>query len=154
MQTLPSLQSSGVPAPQSPAWQVSWPSQRSASAHETPFCTAGYAHVPALHVSDVQGLLSLQTPQLAPFLPQAPAVLPATQAVPFQHPVQHTPPWHLPVPPMQLVLSATLVCAQAPPTHVSVLQSFPSSQFEHTPPAVPHLASAVPGWQALLSQHP
>jgi len=40
----------------------------------------------------VQGLLSLQTLQLAPFLPHAPGAFPVTQPVPFQHPVQHAPP--------------------------------------------------------------
>jgi hypothetical protein len=55
--------------------------------------TAGYAQVPAaLHVSAVHGLLSLQTLQLAPLLPQAPGTFPATQVLPFQQPVQHTPP--------------------------------------------------------------
>jgi len=56
-----------------------------------PSVTAGYAHVPALQVSDVHGLPSLQAVQLPPFLPQAPGVFPATQAVPFQQPVQHAP---------------------------------------------------------------
>jgi hypothetical protein len=116
--------------------------------------TAGNAHVPALQVSDVHGLPSLQLVQLAPFLPHAPGRFPATQAVPFQQPVQQTPLRHFPAPPLQLVLSGTSARAQAPATQLSVLQSLPSSQFAHAPPALPHLATAVPGWHVLPSQHP
>ena len=87
----------------------------------------GRVHVPALQVSEVQGLLSLQTLQLPPFFPHAPAVFPMTQPLPFQQPVQHAPPWQVPVPPLQGVLSATVPCVQLPAVQLSVLQSFWSS---------------------------
>jgi hypothetical protein len=45
---------------------------------------------------------------------------------------------------MQLVLSVTLVRVQAPAVQLSVLQSFPSSQFAQAAPAAPHLAKLVP----------
>src|SRR5262245_39239378 len=59
---LPSLQTSAVPAVQTPLWQVSLPLQRFASAHEVPFESAvAVQPVVGLQPSVVQGLLSLQT---------------------------------------------------------------------------------------------
>jgi hypothetical protein len=59
--TFESLQVSGVPAVQLPVWQVSVPLQRLPSGHAVPFATFAFEHWPAVHVSVVQGLLSLQS---------------------------------------------------------------------------------------------
>jgi hypothetical protein len=59
--TFPSLHTSAVPAVQMPDWQVSMPLQRSPSLHWVPLLTTAFTHTPALHVSMVQGLLSLQS---------------------------------------------------------------------------------------------
>jgi hypothetical protein len=56
-----SLQLSGVPAVQRPAWQVSAPLHRLPSLHELPFGCAVFTQLPALQTSAVQGLLSLQS---------------------------------------------------------------------------------------------
>jgi hypothetical protein len=61
VQTLLSVQVSGVPAVQAPVWQVSVPLQRLPSAHAVPLATFAFEHCPALQVSVVQGLLSLQS---------------------------------------------------------------------------------------------
>jgi hypothetical protein len=60
--TLPSLQTSGVPAEHAPLWQVSAPLQRFASAHEAPFGRTALVHTPEVHVSVVHGFESLQSP--------------------------------------------------------------------------------------------
>jgi hypothetical protein len=53
-----SLQMSGAPALQAPAWQVSAPLQMSASAHEVPLALAGWVQVPPPQTSSVQRLPS------------------------------------------------------------------------------------------------
>jgi hypothetical protein len=61
VQTLLSLQLSGVPAVQVPLWHVSAPLQRSLSGHAVPFATGVKVHpVAGLHASAVHALLSLQ----------------------------------------------------------------------------------------------
>jgi hypothetical protein len=61
VQTLPSLQLSGVPAVQAPAWQVSAPLQTFPSAQAVPFKTGVLAQpVAGLQLSLVQTLPSLQ----------------------------------------------------------------------------------------------
>jgi hypothetical protein len=61
VQTLPSLQVSGVPPVQTPAWQVSAPLQTVPSAHAVPFRTGVLAQpVAGLQLSEVQTLPSLQ----------------------------------------------------------------------------------------------
>jgi hypothetical protein len=61
VQTLLSLQLSAVPAVQAPLWQVSAPLQTLLSEHVVPFSTGAFWHpVPALQLSVVQTLLSLQ----------------------------------------------------------------------------------------------
>jgi hypothetical protein len=70
--TLPSSQSSGVPAVQDPLWQVSLPLQTLASAHGVPFDTGVFAQpVAGMQLSVVQTLASLQS-----------SALPAVQAPP------------------------------------------------------------------------
>jgi hypothetical protein len=61
VQTLPSLQLSGVPPVHSPAWQVSSPLQTLPSAHDEPFGTAAVKQ-PAMGSQEslVQTLPSLQ----------------------------------------------------------------------------------------------
>jgi hypothetical protein len=61
VQTLESLQLSGVPAVQVPLWQVSLPLHTVLSAHAVPLGTAVNTHVPAGQVSVVHALLSLQS---------------------------------------------------------------------------------------------
>jgi hypothetical protein len=56
-----SLQTSAVPAVQMPDWHVSMPLQRLPSLHWVPLVTTAFVQTPALHVSMVQGLLSLQS---------------------------------------------------------------------------------------------
>jgi hypothetical protein len=62
VQTLPSLQTRGVPAVHTPAWQVSSPLQRLPSAHEEPSGSTVLLHTPALQTSLVQGFPSAQSP--------------------------------------------------------------------------------------------
>jgi hypothetical protein len=59
--TLPSLQTIGVPAVQTPAWQVSAPLQRFPSGHAVPLGTTALLHTPAAQVSVVHGFESLQS---------------------------------------------------------------------------------------------
>jgi hypothetical protein len=59
--TLPSLQLGGVPAVQTPLWQVSFPLHTVPSAQDVPFATAVFTQpVSALHVSVVHAFASLQ----------------------------------------------------------------------------------------------
>ncbi len=70
--------------------------------------TALLVHTPLLHASVVQSFESLQLPHAAPPLPQTVVLdVPGWHIVPSQHPVQHWPASHLPVPPPQLVPGAT-----------------------------------------------
>jgi hypothetical protein len=58
---LPSSQSSGAPAEQTPPWHVSAPLQTLTSGHGVPFATAAcWQPLTALHVSFVQGFASSQ----------------------------------------------------------------------------------------------
>jgi len=59
--TLPSLQTGGAPAVQTPARQVSSPLQRLPSAHEEPFGSSGFPQTPSIHTSLVHGLPSAQS---------------------------------------------------------------------------------------------
>jgi hypothetical protein len=88
--TLPSLQTSAVPALQVPLWHVSGPLQTFPSEHEVPFRTAVAVHpVDGLQLSVVQTFPSLQTSGVPPA--HAPAwqdsaplqTLPSEHAVPF-----------------------------------------------------------------------
>jgi hypothetical protein len=82
----------------------------------------------------LQALRSEHALQAAPFLPQAAALAPATQLVPFQQPVQQAPAWQ--VPEAQLAAAATGVCVRLLPLQPSTVQSFWSSQLceQHTAP--------------------
>jgi hypothetical protein len=71
VQTLPSLQVSGVPAVQVPAWQVSSPLQTVPSAHEEPFATGPFwqpaigsqvSFVHTLPSSQASGMPTVQVP--------------------------------------------------------------------------------------------
>jgi hypothetical protein len=59
--TLPSLQTSGVPAVQVPFWQVSAPLQTLVSAHAAPFGRTALVHTPDAQVSVVHGFVSSQS---------------------------------------------------------------------------------------------
>jgi hypothetical protein len=90
VQTLESLQLSGVPAVQVPLWQVSRPSQASLSVHEVPLATFVCAQpVAGTHESVVQTLESLQLRAVPavhapPWQVSAPLQrLPSLHAVPF-----------------------------------------------------------------------
>jgi hypothetical protein len=137
--TLPSLQTSAVPAVQVPLWQVSAPLQRFASGHGVPFSTAVAAHpVTALQLSLVHTLPSLQTSGV---------------------PAAHTPAWQVSAP-LQTVESGhavpfvTLVVVQPDAgLQPSVVHTLPSLQTSGVP------AVQVPFWQvsaplhALVSAH-
>jgi hypothetical protein len=58
--TFESLQTTGVPAVHTPAWHDSVPLQRFPSGHGVPLETTALPHTPAVQVSTVHGLLSLQ----------------------------------------------------------------------------------------------
>ena len=59
MQRFPSSQLRGVPAVQTPDWQVSVPLHTFPSLHDVPLSTGAYTHpVAGLQLSAVQGLLS------------------------------------------------------------------------------------------------
>jgi hypothetical protein len=61
VQKLLSLQLSGVPAVQTPDWQVSAPLHAFPSLHDAPFASVTcWQPVAGMHESDVQALLSLQ----------------------------------------------------------------------------------------------
>jgi hypothetical protein len=90
VQTLPSLQTSGVPDAQVPPWQVSAPLQTFPSAQAVPFATAVAVHpVAGLQPSVVHTFPSLQTSgvpavQVPPWHDSAPLqVFPSGHAVPF-----------------------------------------------------------------------
>jgi hypothetical protein len=59
--TLPSLQTSGVPAVHVPFWQVSAPLHAFVSAHAEPFGRTALLHTPEAQVSVVHGFESLQS---------------------------------------------------------------------------------------------
>jgi hypothetical protein len=180
VQTLPSLQSRGLPAVQVPFWQVSLPLHASLSAQDVPFSTGVVVHpVAGLHESVVQGLPSsqlgavpaVQTPawqvsapsQASPSLHEVPlstgvCVQPNTVSQPSVVqgllslqlsgvPVVHTPLWQV-SPPLQTFVSlhdvplSTGVFTQ--PEEVlqeSVVQTLPSLQLRAVP------AVHVPLWQ-------
>jgi hypothetical protein len=127
VQTLPSLQVSGVPAVQVPPWQVSAPLQTVPSAHDVPFVTfVCWQPETGLQESVVQTFPSLQL-----------------RAVP----VVHVPAWQVSAP-LQTVPSghgvslATAVFSQpSTASHVSVVHTFPSLQLSGVP------AVQVPLWQ-------
>ena len=119
MQTLPSLQLSGVPAVHAPLWQVSAPLQTLPSVQGVPFRTAVFVQpVAGLQVSVVHTFESLQlgaVPAAQPPFWQVSAplhALPSLQAVPFD----------------------TFACWQPKVAlHVSVVQAFASSQLRAVP---------------------
>src|SRR5262245_12207165 len=133
VQGLLSLQLSGVPAVQMPAWQVSVPLHTLPSLHDVPFAT-GVFRQPATgsQVSVVQGLLSLQ-------LSGVPAV--------------QVPAWHGSSPlhafsSLQEVPFATTVCWQpATGSQVSVVHGLLSSQLSGVP------AVQVPAWHVSSPLH-
>jgi hypothetical protein len=111
--TLPSLQTSGVPAAHTPAWQVSAPLQTLASAHAVPLATGVVVHpVAGLQPSVVHTLPSLQTMGV---------------------PAVHAPAWHVSAP-LQLLPSLhdvpfeTTALLHAPAEQVSVVHGFESLQ--------------------------
>lgn len=71
--------------------------------------------------------------------------MPGSQVVPFQQPVQQTPP--LQVPPAQegSVPSGTLAVPQAPVSQVAVLHAGGAGQVVQVPPAGPQWAVVFPG---------
>jgi hypothetical protein len=127
VQTLPSLQTSGVPALHAPPWQVSAPLQALPSVHDVPFATATcWQPRTGSQVSVVQGLLSLQ-------LRADPGV--------------QVPAWHVSAP-LQTVPSGhavpleTFACAQpVAGTQLSVVHTLLSSQLSGVP------ALHAPPWQ-------
>jgi hypothetical protein len=93
---LPSLQTSGVPAVQVPAWHVSSPLHRLVSAQLTPV-SCEKAHCPfESQDSAVQGFESVHATQALPPLPQASFEVAATQLPDSRQVVQQTPCTHLP----------------------------------------------------------
>lgn len=151
MHGLLSLQSRAAPATQVPVWHFSVPLHRSLSAHDVLSGRLGWLHTPELHMSWVHGLVSAQLAQVPPPLPQALAEFPATQLLPFQHPVQQAPAWQLP--PGQLP-ELRGVWVQLPLLQLSVVHGFPSSQLVQVFPEEPQAAAEVPAWQLAPFQHP
>jgi hypothetical protein len=158
--TLLSLQTSGVPAAQTPAWQVSAPLQRFPSLHEVPFVTTVLAQTPVLHTSTVQGLLSLQSPFTThaaqpemgvcwqPLTALQLSVVHAFESLQLSAvPAAQTPAWQVSaplhtVPSAHDVPFATPVCWQPKVgSHVSVVQTFESLQLRAVP------AAQTPLWQ-------
>jgi hypothetical protein len=133
VQGLPSLQSSGVPVVQAPAWQVSLPSQRSLSAHDVPFAS-GLVWQPVIgsQVSAVQAFPSLQSSGA---------------------PLVHTPAWQVSAP-LQTVpslhdvplITGVLVHPNTG-SQPSAVQGFASVQLRAVPPV------QVPDWQISLPLH-
>jgi hypothetical protein len=132
VQTLPSLQLSGVPAVQVPFWHVSAPLQTLLSTHDVPFVTGVAVHpVAGLHPSVVHTFPSLHVSAV---------------------PAVHTPPWHV-SPPLHRLPSAHAVplartgLLHTPPVQTSLVHGLPSAQS----PAPAHGAQPPIGvcWQPL-----
>jgi hypothetical protein len=134
--TFPSLQTSGVPAVHTPAWQVSAPLQTVESAHAVPFATG----VVVQPVAGVQPSVVHTFPSL-----QASGV-----------PAVHTPLWQVSAP-LQALPSGHAVpfgrsaLLHTPAAQVSVVQGFRSSQS----PFTVHEAQDGMGvcWQPLTELH-
>src|SRR5262249_27440133 len=152
VQGLLSLQTSGAPAAQTPAWQVSAPLHRFPSLHDVPFVTTVLAHTPVLHTSTVQGLLSLQSlfpaheaqPEMGvcwqPLTALQLSVVHAFESLQLSAvPAAQTPAWQVSAP-LHTVLSAqdvplvTAACWQPKAgSQVSVVQTLLSLQLSAVP---------------------
>jgi hypothetical protein len=158
--TLPSLQTMGVPAVHTPAWQVSAPLQAFPSLHDVPLATTALPHTPAVQLSVVHGLLSLQSAATLHALQPAMGVCwqPLTelqesvvQAFPSLQlsavPAAHVPFWQVSAP-LQTLLSehavpfrTAVVVQPKAGLQLSVVHTFPSSQTSAAP------AVHTPAWQ-------
>lgn len=117
--------------------------------------TAVPVHVPPVQASVVHSFESSHAMHRAPPLPHAVGLdVPGWQLVPSQHPLQHAPARHVPVPLPQLVPSATGFAVQAPLVQESAMHSFLLSQTAHWPPAEPHAVTAVPAKHPAPFQQP
>jgi hypothetical protein len=164
--TLPSLQTSGVPAVQVPAWQLSAPLQVLPSGHAVPLGTTALLHTPDEQVSAVHGFESLQSactlqevqPAIGVFWqPLTVLQLSAVHALLSLQlraaPAVQVPPWQVSAP-LQTLVSAhnvpfrTAVAVQ-PKTalHPSVVHTLPSLQLSGVP------AVQVPLWQLSAPLH-
>jgi hypothetical protein len=132
---LPSLQLTGAPAAQRPAWQVSAPLQALPSEHEVPSASGACAHVPVagLQLSAVHTLPSSQLSGV---------------------PAAHTPFWQVSAPLQALpseheVPLPTAACTHAPVCglQLSLVQGLPSLQFCGVP------AVQAPFWQVSAPLH-
>jgi len=166
VQTLPSLQTGGVPAVHVPAWQVSSPLQRFPSAHEEPLGSTVLLQTPVLQTSLVHGLPSAQSaftthdsqPGMGVFWqPLTAEHESVVQALPSLQlsgvPAAHTPLWQVSLP-LHTLASAhgvpfsTAACVQ-PKTgsQVSVVHTLLSLQLSAVP------AVQAPAWQVSLPLH-
>jgi hypothetical protein len=127
VQLLPSLQTSAVPARQTPALHVSAPLQALPSLHAVPLEAAGNVHMPLLQVFVVHGLLSLHWPDEVQDAQPAIGVVmqpldglqeSVVQLLPSLQtggvPARHTPALHVSVP-LQALPSPQVTCAQEQP---------------------------------------
>jgi hypothetical protein len=164
--TFPSLQTSGVPAVHTPAWQLSEPLQVLPSGHAVPLGTTELLQTPDEQVSAVHGFASLQSAftlhEVQPEMgvcaqPLTVLQLSAVHALPSLQlravPAVQVPPWQVSAP-LQMFVSAhdvpfrTAVAVQ-PKTglHPSVVHTFPSLQLSGVP------AVQAPLWQLSAPLH-
>jgi hypothetical protein len=168
----PSLQTSGVPAVHVPLWHVSPPLHAFPSEHDVPFATAVFAHTPALHVSVVHGLPSLQSaatahgwqPAIGEFTqPELVLHESVVHALPSSQlsavPAVHVPLWHVSAP-LQTFASAHdvpfatgVVVQPVDALQPSVVQGLPSLHVSGVPEVQRPLWQVSAPLQALPSEH-
>jgi hypothetical protein len=112
------------------------------------------------HAPPKQSCDGPHAPQRPPFVPHAPALVPATHVPPEQHPplhglddphaVEHVPPLHA-RPGRQS--DAAVVHPHEPVAPQTKPFALPAHE-AHAPPLRPHAALPVPGWQLVPSQQP
>ncbi len=137
-----------------------------------------------VQLSSVQGFPSLQSRHVDPLVPQAVESGGSMQAMPFQHPVQQSPSWQIPLRPPSLVQlelsghtfstamqiplwhvpespllvhrvpSASTWLSHSPVAHSSMVQGLASSHGLQVSPLVPHMLMSVPSAHAAPFQHP
>ena len=163
VQGFASLQLRGEPAVHVPPWQVSFPLHTVPSAHEVPFGTTEFWHTPALQMSVVHGLASLQS--AGTLHGWQPAIGVWTQPLSALHesrvhalpssqlrvvPAVQTPTWHVSAPLHTVPSAHDVPFGTAVWTHpraasqLSVVQTLPSLQLSGVP------AVHVPFWQVSL----